>query len=255
MKSSDPSWYDALQGNPFKESMFTEQAALAIRSKALAASKKNRLLRPGLALIGLAVVGLLGFMLFAQEPEVPQQSILGTGTKSADGADHARSASDIEWEKSIKQGFTTPFLYLETIYTKRINDNVLLEVERELEKIDGKETTAAIGVSYNERIAKSNSFELKDHGGMSASQLADSDTFSSAFYEFKGIPVFFGKVIDPDISQIQVTAANGQSSLTADFFWDQASDKYWIAAFPSRKDGYVVTALDAEGRRIARIIY
>ncbi|WP_177186633.1 hypothetical protein [Paenibacillus sp. CF384] len=90
---------------------------------------------------------------------------------------------------------------------------------------------------------------------MTASQAAESDTFSSAFYEFKNIPVFFGRVMDAGITQIQVSTAKGQDSEVAAIYHGGDYNRYWFAAFPSKEDGYIVTALDAKGQIISQVTY
>lgn len=274
MKQSNPEWYDALQGNPLKEKTFTDQLALKIKTQVILSPGKERSIPRRLSLVSTAMICVLGLILFANERErftpiitTGFSSVNAPNTSSSSGIKDdqthaAKSLTDSEWQELINQ--KDPNSYKEILYTQSVSDNVMLVFSRKLDEAQGiqalslgfdlfKRTTQKWNweqsVFYDVRRVTDGTFYNQANN-----KEISKDGLITARSGLDNIPLFYGLVLDPEISQIRITDEN-QIQQIAKIISFKDGYTYWFAALPSQTDGYKLEKIDSEGRVIATETY
>ncbi|MBD3922013.1 hypothetical protein H8B09_24845 [Paenibacillus sp. PR3] len=255
MNQPNPDWYGALQDNPLKEQTFTDQLASKITINAISSTRKTASIPRRLSFIGLAMACVLGLILFTNERE----TIKPTVTTSSTPADNS------EWQQLVNQ--QSPGY--DVLYVRDYSDKSTLVFSKRITKVTGIPVIArrndppgvqVITLRVDNFEPTMQQWQPWQWGGtVSTGFRVDKD---GIFYEraedklitagggLETTTLFYGIVVDSDISEVRVTDGQGiQHSATIIPY--QEGYTYWFAPLPFHRDEkYTVQGLDSHGNII-----
>ncbi|QAY67275.1 hypothetical protein [Paenibacillus protaetiae] len=240
MNSSDPEWYQSLQGNPLRSAAFTEQLKARIRDKAFVST--DRVGKPAARRLTLAGIGLI----VAAAIAFYTMSSLGYGTDQERKS--AAVPADRFWLDALQAG--NPADRTEILVKQRIGDAIMLVLSsRTYEWNDNQQN---IELEASEFVEDAGQWVLRQQGSTS---IADSQTgVPTGWFELDRIPVFLGIIRDPQIQQIQVIDSDNQV-YEGKLIPSQNGNTYWYIYLPEAKGSYKVVGLDKIGNIISSEMY
>lgn len=247
MNSTDPHWYDALQGNPLIEKTFTKQLAAKIKAEALSTQVKKPSGVRRLLIIGAGMVCVLGLLIvyridlfsLAENQKQPTASI--TEPHLVFKAESPqKSLTDSEWQEAIKQSDADKKM----LHKESIGDRKMLLFSKK---------SNAIGVTLIADLAE---WDLsKWNWGQSGTYYTPLNNVEegpnpkiiTAWLGLDTTAIFMGMILDPAVSQIRIS--DDQQQEMAKIFRNEDGNTYWFAALPERRNiGYKVESLDESGK-------
>jgi hypothetical protein len=119
MNSSDPVWYEALQGNPLRTQTFTEQLKTRISTNAQSVTTQRRTGLSRFAIISLAFSCVIGFLIFAAQsselfgvkgnPDQLTQPFVGSEWQKLIDERYPEANNEVMFTHKNKEGNTVVF--------------------------------------------------------------------------------------------------------------------------------------------------
>lgn len=243
MSLSDPSWYEALRGNPIEAAAFDSELKSRIHDKALSSRKKQEPARlRGIWISGTAIaIGLMALIVFAGIPFDGRSE----GLKDRFAGAHASLPPVTDtWQRAIDA--KSPESRNEILFEHNVESGRKVIFSRRLYTINGYRALSLAADSYvqEQRQWKSSASYTYSEGIMDESSRRHALT--SVWLLFDPVSYYFGTVADPRIRRIQVVDSDNRVvAQTATVKQDDDGYAYWM--IPVSKPNFYGYGMKIEG--------
>lgn len=287
MKVTDPVWYEALRGNPFRGPAVTSELASGVRNRIAQEPGGRGAKRPGpgwlrasLAIGAVCAVSVWALVALPVNEGPPPRGAgddLANGREAAAGVESmqgqqetssvvppvmpgdrpalpVRMPSDSQWQELIERSY--PEKQTLMLHKEAIREDVMLVFSRSFLVADGYRSASLV---VDEFVWSRNGWKPQArvgyHPGDNLLESADQGLLTGwsgisldPHDSGQFVTMFYGVVANPAITDIRVTDDEGRVHAAG---MHDAGDgyAYWLAALPpGEKGGYTVQGRTADGR-------